>query len=56
MDRADVTYPLDDKVTIGNVERPLSLWERVSRNTAVRRVVILVLFALAWELSARSRR
>jgi NitT/TauT family transport system permease protein len=34
---------------IGEVERPLSLWERVSGNTVARRIFILVVLAAAWE-------
>lgn len=34
---------------IGAIERPLSLWERITNVTAVRRVFILVLLAAVWQ-------
>ena len=39
--------------SFGEVERPLSSWERISNITAVRRAVILVILAAAWESYAR---
>ncbi|MBV8169578.1 MAG: ABC transporter permease, partial [Alphaproteobacteria bacterium] len=38
---------------IGAVMRPLSLWERISNITLVRRMFILVMLAVAWESYAR---
>jgi NitT/TauT family transport system permease protein len=38
---------------IGAVERPLSAWERITNIDWVRKVFILVVLALAWELYAR---
>ncbi len=38
---------------IGDVARPLSAWERVANNTLARRVLILVILAVAWEIYAR---
>jgi NitT/TauT family transport system permease protein len=38
---------------IGVVERPLGLWERIIGYGAVRKAILLVLIALAWELYAR---
>jgi NitT/TauT family transport system permease protein len=38
---------------VGDVARPLSLWERIANNTTARRIFILVVLALAWELYAR---
>jgi NitT/TauT family transport system permease protein len=38
---------------IGDVARPLSLWERLANDTTVRRIFILVVLAIAWELYAR---
>ncbi|MCL4801547.1 MAG: ABC transporter permease subunit [Burkholderiales bacterium] len=35
---------------IGAIERPLSAWERITNVTAVRRVFILVLLAVLWQL------
>jgi NitT/TauT family transport system permease protein len=37
---------------VGAIERPLSPWERITNVTAVRRVFILVLLALAWQVYA----
>jgi len=37
---------------IGDVARPLSLWERLSNVTALRRLLVLVLFAAAWQGAA----
>jgi NitT/TauT family transport system permease protein len=39
--------------TIGDVARPLTLVERIWQQTLVRRVVILVVLGIAWELYAR---
>ena len=44
--------PLDAS-DIGNVERPLSFGERLRNNDAVRRLVILFVLGLIWELYAR---
>jgi len=38
-----------DAGNIGEIARPLSLWERVSGNTTARRIFILVVLAAAWE-------
>lgn len=38
---------------IGEVQRPLSLWERVTNVTLVRRLFIIALLAVIWELYAR---
>lgn len=35
---------------IGDVARPLSLWERITDNTALRRLAILLGLALLWEI------
>ena len=35
------------------VEKPLTAWERISGNAAVRKTALLVLLALFWELYAR---
>ncbi len=37
----------------GDVARPLSLWEKVTNITALRRLMILVVLALLWEVYAR---
>ena len=41
--RSDFEVTLADAGHIGAVERPLSLWERISNIDAVRRIFILVL-------------
>jgi NitT/TauT family transport system permease protein len=38
-----------DASNIGEIVRPLSLWERIGNVTALRRVFILVLLAAAWQ-------
>ena len=38
---------------IGDVARPLSAWERLSNLAFVRRLVIIAILAVAWELYAR---
>ncbi|WGF87579.1 ABC transporter permease [Marinivivus vitaminiproducens] len=42
-----------DASGIGAVEQPLTLWERLSNNTAVRRIALLVVLAVIWEVYAR---
>lgn len=37
----------------GVVEKPLSLWERISDNGTVRKSVLLIVLALIWEVYAR---
>jgi NitT/TauT family transport system permease protein len=34
---------------VGDIERPLSLWERITNVTAIRRLFILVLIAALWQ-------
>src|SRR6476659_1239448 len=38
---------------IGVVEKPLSVWERLSNIAALRKLALLVALAVAWELYAR---
>lgn len=42
-----------DAITIGDVERPLSLAERVLNNEMVQRLAILAVLVVVWELYAR---
>jgi NitT/TauT family transport system permease protein len=42
-----------DASDIGDVERPLAFTERLTNNDAVRRLTILVVLGLVWELYAR---
>ncbi len=41
-----------DASNIGEIERPLSLWERVTNITLVRRLFILAVIAAVWQLYA----
>jgi NitT/TauT family transport system permease protein len=45
---------MPDSTSFDVVAQPLSLWERIYGNALVRKSVLLVLLALAWELYARS--
>jgi len=48
-------YPehLADSAAFGIVEKPLSTWERIFNQAVVRKTLLLVALALAWELYAR---
>lgn len=41
-----------DASNIGEIERPLSIWERITNITLVRRLFILFVIAAAWQLYA----
>jgi NitT/TauT family transport system permease protein len=41
-----------DAGVIGDISRPLSVWERLTGNTLARRIFILVLLGAAWQLYA----
>jgi NitT/TauT family transport system permease protein len=43
----------DDQVTMGEIARPLSWWERLSNRPAFRRIATLVPLVLGWEIYAR---
>ena len=51
--RPDVLRPTVDAAQFGVVQRPLSIGERIYNIGAVRKLVILVLLAAAWEIYAR---
>jgi NitT/TauT family transport system permease protein len=51
--RAEFENTTLDSGLIGEVARPLSFWERVTNIDWVRRIMILVVLALAWEAYAR---
>lgn len=53
LDRPDQEYVVEDAHGIGDAARPLSPWERVSQNSVVRRLVVLLVFAVLWEGAAR---
>ena len=42
-----------DASGVGEVERPLSFWERLVANDTARRIAILIVLALIWEVYAR---
>ena len=42
-----------DSSAFGIVEKPLSTWERIFNQGAVRKTLLLLVLALAWELYAR---
>ena len=52
-DRAEVLRQPVDSTTFGVVQKPLSTWEKVYNQGAVRKTFILVVLALAWEVYAR---
>jgi NitT/TauT family transport system permease protein len=45
---------MPDSTSFDVVAQPLSLWERIYGNALVRKGILLVLLALAWEIYARS--
>src|ERR1700737_1759997 len=53
LDRPQIEYALDEASGIGDVARPLSPWERIAQNPVVRRITVLLIFALLWEGAAR---
>src|ERR1700726_5058117 len=42
-----------DSSSFGVVEKPLSTWERIYNQSAVRKVFILIMLAVFWEIYAR---
>jgi NitT/TauT family transport system permease protein len=52
--RSEFVIDTLETAQLGEVVRPLSAWERLTNITAVRRVFILVVLALLWEVYARS--
>ncbi|MGQ9369396.1 ABC transporter permease [Azospirillum sp. ST 5-10] len=52
--RPEIERDILDASNIGDVERPLSAWERLTNVTAVRRGAILVVLAVVWQLYAAS--
>jgi sulfonate transport system permease protein len=51
--RPEFEIPLTDATAIGDVERPLTVAERIVNNEAVQRLTILVALIVVWELYAR---
>ena len=52
-ERPGVEIEPSDAISIGDVERPLSLVERVVYNESVQRLTVLVVLIAVWELYAR---
>ncbi len=50
--RPEIYVTLED-TGFGVVEKPLSVWERLSSNAVLRKTILLVVLALIWELYAR---
>lgn len=50
--RAEFERPVIDAGDIAAVERPLSVWERITNITFVRRLFVLLAIVLAWQLYA----
>ena len=50
--RPEFERPVIDAGDIAAVERPLSVWERITNITAVRRAFVLLAIVLAWEVYA----
>ena len=51
--RPELEVELADTAVIGDVERPLTLYERIANNDAVQRLTILVALIVVWEIYAR---
>ena len=51
--RPELEVELADTAVIGDVERPLTLYERIASNDAVQRLTILVALIVVWEIYAR---
>lgn len=51
--RPEFEVPLADATAVGDVERPLTVAERIINNEAVQRLTILVALIVLWELYAR---
>jgi sulfonate transport system permease protein len=51
--RPEFEVELADATPIGDVERPLTVVERIANNEAVQRLTILVVLIVVWELYAR---
>ena len=51
--RPELERELAETAVIGDVERPLTLHERIASNDAVQRLTILVALIVVWEIYAR---
>lgn len=52
--RAEIFHQREASDNFGVVEKPLTTWEKICDNNAVRKVFILVILATIWEVYARS--
>src|SRR5215471_18111681 len=51
--RPERVISLESMGAVGDVARPLTLFERITNNTVFRRFAVLAVLALAWEAYAR---
>ncbi len=51
--RPEFEAELTDATAVGDVERPLTVVERIANNEAVQRLTILIVLVIIWELYAR---
>ena len=51
--RPEIEVEPSEAVTVGDVERPLPLIERVVNNESFQRLMILVVLIVVWEIYAR---
>jgi len=52
VERADIVHEIETGA-FGVVEKPLSSWERIYENAAVRKTALLIALAVLWEIYAR---
>src|SRR5512146_2307946 len=50
--RPEFVHEVTDAGHVGEIQRPLSVWERVTNIASVRRMFLLVLIALIWQAYA----
>ena len=48
--RPEFERDVADAGVIGDISRPLSMWERLTGNTLARRIFILILLSAVWQL------
>ena len=51
--RPDLERPITDVSAIGDISQDLSLWERLTEKTWLRRLVAIVVLVILWEVYAR---
>ncbi|OWT58143.1 ABC transporter permease [Candidimonas nitroreducens] len=52
--RPEIFHPREVSSDFGVVEKPLTTWEKICDNNAVRKIFILVVLAIIWEVYARA--